>query len=130
MAYTEITRNNVDKIAKEIEDVLKKYGVENGLVFSRVGGGKYTATDFTFKANFKIEGEKSFDEVKADKQFESALVIFGLTQEVRTAQGMSIKLVGYNSRKWKKPFIAQNIANKKQYVLTEDQARDIFKKTA
>lgn len=130
MAYTEITRSNVNKLAKEIEDVLKKYGAENGLVFSRVGGGKFTATDFTFKANFKIEGEKSFDEVKADRQFDFALISFGLTNEVRRAMGMDVKLVGYNSRKWKRPFIVQDINSKKQYVLSEDQAIDIFKKAA
>ena len=130
--FTKIDQAEAAKITKDVEALLQKYAEENGLVYSREGRGMLGAqlTDFTFKVNFKIEGKKSHNEAQAESQFKLAIMSLNLTEEVRTTQGMEIQLVGYNSRKWKRPFIAKNIRNNKEYVLSEDQATNIFKKVA
>jgi uncharacterized protein (DUF1919 family) len=123
MAYTRIDKNTATKIAAEVAEVLKKYGLENGLEYSRVGGGKFTESDFEFKINMKIAGAKTFGEQKADANLRMALLQFDLTDEVVNGQ----QIVRFDRSKYKYPVIYRG-RDGKQYKTSIEHAKFLFGK--
>ncbi len=104
-------------IRRDLNAVLAKYAQANGMEMS-VGNIKFSEGDFEAKVNAKIVGAKTM----TDKILESVIASRGL-QEVGLA---GRKLVGYNSRSYKYPFVYEQ--NGKRFKCSTESAMMYFKK--
>ena len=107
----------LQKMRNELNAVLAKYAQSEGLEIS-IGNIKFSETDFEAKLNCKIAGAKTF----VDTMLESAMRTYNLNQN-----GVgNRRLVSYNSRNYRYPFIYEQ--NGKRFKCSAEQAEAYFKK--
>ena len=112
--FTAFDRKNLNALRAEMEAVLAKYGVTSNLEFT-VGGMKFSSAEVEVKISAKIKGAKTF----GDSILEARVKALGLTME---KNGM--KLVRYDSKKYKMPFIYEK--GGKLFKTTEDHIKFLF----
>jgi len=119
--YESIDKKIASKIIDEVEAVMKKYSAEVGLTLLPIRA-KYSNTDIGFNFTLKIEGAKSFDDLKKERDLKQVAAMYNLTTEPKGG----FQLVGYNSRKHKDPFIYQNLSNGKRFITCDKRATLMF----
>ena len=114
---TKFDKATLQAIRRDLNAVLAKYAEANGMEMS-VGNIKFSDGDFEAKVNAKIKGAKTM----TDKILESVMAARGL-QEMGTG---GRKLVGYNSRSYKYPFVYEK--GGKRFKCSDESAVLYFKK--
>lgn len=107
----------LQKMRKELNDVLAKYAASEGLEIS-IGNIKFSDNDFEAKLNCKIAGAKTF----VDTMLESVMKL-NMLNEVGIGNR---RLVSYNSRNYRYPFIYEQ--NGKRFKCSTEQAKAYFSK--
>lgn len=121
MTYTTIDKAACQKLRQELNEVLSKFGEEAGLKLT-IGNMKFSATSVEFKTEAVIEGAKSFKQQSRESNLDMYLQMYNLKRENNTYE-----LVGYDSRKYKRPFIIRSKKDNKQYVCDLQMAEAQFK---
>ena len=118
------------KIIRTKLDELMKNGIEVGgeTMNVTVGNCTFNSDDCTFKITIAKEGSMS----KEERDLARVAGIYEVEPfKVNTlADGTSYKLVGFNTRARKKPFIIEKIGTDAKYVIDEYLARKYFGKEA
>jgi len=118
------------KIIRTKLNELMENGIEVGgeTLNVTVGNCTFNSDDCTFKITIAKEGAKS----KEERDLISYANAFEVEPfKVNTlADGTSYKLVGFNTRARKKPFIIEKIGADAKYVIDEYLARKYFGKEA
>lgn len=102
--------SNLDKIRKELNDVLSKYGVRNDFEFKL---GRFSYQDNSFKASlecFNVEGGLSAEKIAFDKNCYSKNVPFDWYGKIIKQVGEDYMIVGVNTRGRKYPIMLKNVA--------------------
>jgi hypothetical protein len=115
--FTKFDKTNLNALRAEMNALLNKYGVDANLEFS-VGGMKFSEGDVEIKVNAKIKGAKTFSNIILETRAAS----LGL----KLTNKMGDKLVDYNSRAYKMPFVYINAADGKRYKCDERTAKIRF----
>ena len=109
-------KTTLQNIRRELNEVLQKYAEANGMEMC-VGNIKFSDGDFEAKVSAKIKGAKS----TTDKILESVMKSRGLKEIGAGGR----KLVGYNSRSYKYPFVYEQAG--KRFKCTTEAAVSYFK---
>lgn len=117
MKVTSFDRNVCQALRNELNAVLQKFGADANLEFT-VGNMKFSDQSVEIKVAAKVIGGKSV----ADKNLEYASKAYGLSTEPRNGK----RLVGYNSRSYKYPFVYLNLLDGKRYKCSEVAAKNYF----
>jgi hypothetical protein len=99
----------------ELDTVLEKFSKKSGVEI-KTGGIRYTSNTATIKLEAKVAGSKSKDA--------SALEFFTKFKEndqINIKQLGQVKVVGYNTKAKKYPYVVESIKNNKRYKLSENQ---------
>ena len=107
----------LQKMRKELNDVLAKYAASEGLEIS-IGNIKFSDNDFEAKLNCKIAGKKTL----VDAMLESVMKSYSLSENGIGGR----RLVSYNSRNYRYPFIYEQ--GGKRFKCSIEQAEAYFKK--
>lgn len=112
--FTAFDRKNLNALRAEMEAVLAKYGMESNLEFT-TGSMRFSESEVEVKVKAKVKGATTFSDIV----LESRVKALGLTME---KNGM--KLVRYDSKKFKFPFIYEK--GGKLFKTSEDHAKFLF----
>ena len=118
--FTQFDEQAAGRLREELNSVLAKFGQETNLEFS-VGAIKYMDTSLELKLECKVVGGQS----KTELALAQAISMYQLSNEDRMGK---FRMVGYNSKKWSKPFILEEIATKKRFVANLEQIQLRFAK--
>jgi hypothetical protein len=133
--FNEFTKQNLTNLRKELDAVLAKYGAEANLDIV-AGNMRFFPGEVTITVTAKVVGGKS-KQMEAlehamsrpvwDKmgKFEGNLGDF---IDLKNEKGD--ELIGYNSKKYSKPFIFKSGQDGKSYVADENYVKHYFKKKA
>ena len=106
-------------LRNEMNALLSKYGVENGFNIE-TGKIKFSEHDCTIEVKVAIEGKQTFNDVI----LESTVKALG----IKLVNSNGDRLVEYNSRSYKMPFIYVNAKDGKRYKCDEQTAKYRFSK--
>jgi flagellar hook-basal body complex protein FliE len=115
--FAKFDRANLKALRDEMNALLNKYGIDANLEFS-VGNMKFSEVDAEIKVKATIKGAKTFSNVILETRAAS----LGLN----LMNKMGDKLVDYNSRAYKMPFVYINAADGKRYKCDERTAKIRF----
>jgi hypothetical protein len=115
--FSKFDKTNLNALRNEMNALLNKYGVDANLDFN-VGSMKFSEGDVEIKVNAKIKGAKTFSNVL----LETRAAALGL----KLTNKMGDKLVDYNTRAYKMPFVYLNAADGKRYKCDERTAKIRF----
>lgn len=116
--FTSFDKAACQSLRSEMNALLTKYGVDANLEFT-VGNMRFLQESVEIKVSAKVKGGKA----KTDVALERMAKIMNLSLEVRSGK----KLVAYNSRSYKYPFVYLNSIDGKRYKCSEAQAQVYFK---
>jgi hypothetical protein len=119
MTFTEFNKSNLTSLRKEMNELLQKYGVSANIDFS-VGNMKFRDTEVEIKVSAKIKGAKTF----SNTVLETRAASLGL----KLVNASGDKLVDYNPRAYKKPFIFMKASDGKKYCCDIVYAKALFSK--
>jgi hypothetical protein len=120
---TTFTKPQLQLIRKEMERALGSAALE-GVTFT-VGNCTYNGGEATFKVEVLLDGA----ETKEQKDLTQMASLHGIdTSIIKSTQGMSLSLTGYNRKARKMPWIVQDLLTSKTYKLSDRQAELFFKK--
>lgn len=122
--FTKFDKNACLKLRADLDEVLQKYAKEHGITIE-IGSMKYTDNNIEFKAEAVVQGGKSFREEQRESNLETYLQMYNLKRE-----NDLYEIIGFDTRKWKKPFVLRGKKDNKTYVCTIEQAEHFFKKAA
>ena len=117
MKFQSFDRSSAIALRKELESVLQKYGAESNLEFV-FGNTTYSSGAVELKISVKIAGGATLKEEKMEKALGMIMQMHNL-QQLKNGK----KLVGYDTRKSKFPFIYEDVATGKRYKTTEASAK-------
>jgi uncharacterized protein YejL (UPF0352 family) len=112
--FAKFDKTTLKALRAEMQAVLEKYGANSNLEFS-VGNMKFSEGDVEIKVNAKVKGAKTFSNVILNSRV-SAL---GL----KHVNSRGDRLVDYNTRSYKYPFVYVNATNGKRYKCDETAAK-------
>lgn len=118
-AFNSFDRQNVDQLRAELSAVLERYGVDANLEF-KLGSIRYSTNEVEVKLTAKICGAKSF----ATTMVEQKAARLGL----QMVNFRGDRLVEYNSRAYKMPYIYIDGRTGERFKCTETVAIAKFKK--
>ena len=118
MKFQSFDRSSAMALRKELESVLEKYGAESNLEFV-FGNTTYSAGAVELKVSVKIAGGVTLKEEKIEKALSMMMQMYNL-QQLKNGR----KLVGYDTRKPKFPFIYEE--NGKRFKTSSDHAKVLF----
>lgn len=120
---TNFTKPQLKAIREAMQSALEQVNLE-GVNFT-VANCTYNGGEATYKVNVLLDGA----ETKQQKDLTQMAQLFGLdTSKIKDTQGMSLSLIGYNSKASKMAWIVQDLKTSKEYKLTDAQAESLFKK--
>jgi hypothetical protein len=114
-------KNACRRLRDEMQAVLNKYAAETGIEIT-VGGMKFTSENVTIKVEAKKPGAKS----QRDQRLDSALALNAHMDKLSLDEIRGKRLVGYNSRAYKMPYIYLEVATGKRYKCSLATARVYF----
>lgn len=124
-----LTKQQFNEFREDFQEALKEVS-EKYNVNITAGNISYTNIDFTMKVNVKmneVEG-KSFEQA----EFEKYCFMFGFLPEDYGKKAVNLgeeyTLVGFYPRKRKQP--VKIVKDGKNYIITEERAKLLFKKEA
>lgn len=117
MKVTQFNKDTLRAIRSEMEAVLEKYGAKSNLQFE-VGNMRFSDAEVDIKVKAVVKGAKT----RTDEQLELMAKLAGITK-FENSRGE--KLVKYNSRSYKYPYVYQG-ANGQMYKCSEAQAKMLF----
>ncbi len=112
--FAKFDKTNLKALRSEMEALLNKYGVNSNLEFS-VGNMKFSEGDVEIKVNAKVKGAKTFSNV----MLETRAASMGL----KLTNSYGDKLVDYNTRSYKYPFVYLSAKDGKRYKCDETMAK-------
>lgn len=118
---TEFSKPVLNELRKQLQAVLDSSDID-GFNF-KIGNCSYGGGEATFKLQVLIEGGKSREEQDLEQMAE--LSDFDTTK-VASLQGMMVKLVGYNSKARKRPWIVATSPQGQRYVIDDYTAKRLF----
>lgn len=99
-----------------------KYGVKISL-----GSSKYTDSHIEMKMTVGNLGSDGKAEDRASVYLKANFRLIGLSQadldKVINISGMSVKIVGYNTRKRLRPFVIRHVHTGKEYITSETSVK-------
>ena len=123
---TTFTKPQLKAIRESMEKALTRANdlLENKVTFT-VGNYTYNGGEATFKVEVLLDGA----ETKEQKDLTQMASLYGIdTSIIKSTQGMSLSLTGYNRKARKMPWIVQDLLTSKTYKLSDRQAELFFKK--
>lgn len=123
---TTFTKPQLKAIRESMEKALTRANdlLENKVTFT-VGNCTYNGGEATFKVEVLLDGA----ETKEQKDLTQMASLYGIdTSIIKSTQGMSLSLTGYNRKARKMPWIVQDLLTSKTYKLSDRQAELFFKK--
>lgn len=117
MKISKFDKATLTALRCEMSTVLEKYGIKAGVEFE-VGNMRFSEAEVDIKVKAKVKGVKT----RTDAILEMAAKNAGITN-LQNSRGE--KLVGYNSRSYKYPFIYET-SNGKKFKCTEQSAKIKF----
>lgn len=123
---TTFTKPQLKTIRESMEKALTRANdlLENKVTFT-VGNCTYNGGEATFKVEVLLDGA----ETKEQKDLTQMASLYGIdTSIIKSTQGMSLSLTGYNRKARKMPWIVQDLLTSKTYKLSDRQAELFFKK--
>lgn len=119
-------KQNLPTLRRAMEAALKN--IQPNVDF-HVGNISFMNGECTIKVSAKIVGVEGIKD-KSQEMLSEWAKLFGLDTDkvVRLPSGHSVKLVGYDSKKRKRPFVVEDVNTKKRYVLDDEYTRGAFKK--
>jgi hypothetical protein len=112
-----LDKNNINVFRKQIQDKLDELDI--GLHLN-LGNCTYNYDNATFKLNITVEGGQT----KEEQDLEAIADIYKLNTSL-VVKGY--QLVGYKTRSTKKPFIVSKVGTNDKFIITKQQAEDMFK---
>jgi hypothetical protein len=132
---TSFDKQNLNELRKEMNELLSKYGASINLNFE-VGNMKFLAGEVEIKVTAKVVGGKDKFAEALELKLNSLISPPGTTDFKLLKEFVTIKndrgdeLVGYNSKKYSKPFLFKSGLDGKTYVCDERYVLHYFKKKA
>ena len=120
---TDYTRQELKELRHTLQSVLDKAGIE-GITIA-VGNCSYEGGEATFKVKVTKEGAQSAEERNLERMANSMLFD---TSKVGTINGQLVKLVGYNIKATKMPWMVSSLTTDSKWKLTDQQAKRMFGK--
>ena len=121
--YTFYTRQELKELRHTLQSVLDKAGIA-GITID-VGNCSYEGGEATFKVKLTKEGAQSAEEKNLERMANS--MQFDITK-VGTINGQLVKLVGYNIKASKMPWMVSSLTTDSKWKLTDQQAKRMFGK--
>ena len=118
---TTFTKPVLRELRNQLDAILKSNGID-GYTFE-VGNCSYSGGEATFKLKVLIKGGKSVEEQDLEQMAELSNLD---TEKVAPLQGMMVKLVGYNAKAYRRPWIVKASSNGKRYGIDGDTAYMLF----
>lgn len=112
--FEKFQKSNLKALRREMQELLDKYGVDSNLEFE-VGNMSFSDSEVNIKVSAKVKGAQTM----ADVMLITRAQVLGLSLE---KNGYGEKLVGYNSRAYKMPFIYET-KNGKRFKCDERSAK-------
>jgi hypothetical protein len=112
--FAKFDKTNLKALRSEMEALLNKYGVNSNLEFL-VGNMKFSEGDVEIKVNAKVKGAKTLSNVILETRAEA----LGL----KLTNSRGDKLVDYNTRSYKYPFVYLAAKDGKRYKCDETMAK-------
>ena len=112
-------KQNLNSLRREMNELLNKYGASINVDF-QVGNMKYDASNVEIKIKAKVVGGKSIEEKSLD-------AILPYYPSMKKTNSRGDVLIGYNSRRYKRPFTYVSGKDGKTYVTTIEDAEIRFK---
>lgn len=117
-------RSAAIRLRDEMQALLNKYGQEANVEFV-FNGARFTPENVTLKIEAKIKGSATLREQKRNSALAPIVKQMNLTTEVVNGR----QLVGYDSRKYKYPFIYRDVKTEKMYKCNLASAKLYFSQT-
>jgi len=129
---TNFTKQQLKNLRNEMQGVLLTHPFEETIHIPidriHVGNCTYNGGEATYKVTVLLDGA----ETKEQKDLKDMAGLYNFdVDKIANTQGMKLKLVGYNSKAPKMPWIVKDISstsNRNEYKLTNAQAESLFKK--
>jgi hypothetical protein len=115
--FSKFDRANLKALRDEMDEILKKYGVDANLDIS-VGNMKFSENEVEIKVTAKVKGAKTFTNVI----LETRAAALGLKLKNKFGD----ELVDYNTRAHKMPFVYRKAEDGKLYKCDERMAKMRF----
>lgn len=125
---TTFTKPVLRELRNQLQTLLdgtKYIGTAQGLndYTFELGNCSYSGGEATFKLKVLIKGGKSIEE----QDLEQMAKLSNLdTEKVAPLQGIMVKLVGYNAKAYRRPWIVAASPNGKRYGIDDDTAYMLF----
>lgn len=116
MKYSTFNKTNLNVLRKELEDVLKKHGVQDGLNFS-IGKISFMDASCKIEVTAKIEGAQTFEDVMLETRIQSL--------KLKRVNSQGYRLVEYMPRNYKMPFVYET-PNGKRFKCGDEQVIRLF----
>ena len=121
---TDYTRQELKELRQTLQSALDKAGIAD--ITIAVGNCTYEGGEATFKVKATKEGATSAEERNLERMANSLQFD---TTKVGPINGQLVKLVGYNIKASKMPWMVSSLTTDSKWKLTDQQAKRMFGKT-